>query len=39
MVSEAGAFLVDESLNDWRGQGYDDSVPGEVTKTSPNQTT
>ena len=24
-----------ESLNDWEGRGYDDSVPGEVTKTAP----
>ena len=24
-----------DSFNDWRGRGYDDSVPGEVTKTIP----
>ena len=24
-----------ELFNDWGGQGYDDSVPGEVTKTAP----
>ena len=24
-----------EVFNDWRGRGYDDFVPGEVTKTAP----
>ena len=24
-----------ELFNDWGGRGYDDSVPGEVTKTAP----
>ena len=24
-----------ECFNNWRGRGYDDSVPGEVTKTTP----
>ena len=24
-----------ELFNDWGGRGYDDSVPGEVTKTRP----
>ena len=24
-----------ECSNDWGGRGYDDSVPGEVTKTTP----
>ena len=24
-----------ECFNDWGGRGYDDSVPGEVTKTTP----
>ena len=24
-----------EGFNDWGGQGYDDFVPGEVTKTAP----
>ena len=24
-----------EGLNDWGGRGYDDFVPGEVTKTAP----
>ena len=28
-------LLVLECFNDWRGRGYDDSVPGEVTKTTP----
>ena len=26
---------VGEGFNDWGGQGYDDFVPGEVTKTAP----
>ena len=26
-----------ESFNDCRGRGYDDSVPGEVTKTAPSR--
>ena len=25
----------DEGFNDWGGRGYDDFVPGEVTKTAP----
>ena len=25
----------EECFNDWGGRGYDDSVPGEVTKTTP----
>ena len=25
----------DEGFNDWGGRGYDDFVPGEVTKTTP----
>ena len=25
----------DEGFNDWEGRGYDDFVPGEVTKTAP----
>ena len=25
---------VSEGFNDWRGRGYDDFVPGEVTKTA-----
>ena len=25
----------DELFNDWGGRGYDDFVPGEVTKTAP----
>ena len=24
-----------ECFNDWVGRGYDDSVPGDVTKTTP----
>ena len=24
-----------EGFNDWGGRGYDDFVPGEVTKTAP----
>ena len=30
-----------EGFNDWGGRGYDDFVPGEVTKTAPsgNETT
>ena len=24
-----------EGLNDWGGRGYDDFIPGEVTKTAP----
>ena len=27
-------LLHNESFNDWGGRGYDDSVPGEVTKTA-----
>ena len=26
---------VNEGFNDWGGRGYDDCVPGEVTKTDP----
>ena len=26
---------ISECFNDWGGRGYDDSVPGEVTKTTP----
>ena len=26
---------VNEGFNDWGGRGYDDFVPGEVTKTAP----
>ena len=26
-----------EGFNDWGGRGYDDFVPGEVTKTAPSQ--
>ena len=29
--------LTSESFNDWGGRGYDDSVPGVVTKTSPSE--
>ena len=25
----------EECFNDWGGRGYDDAVPGEVTKTTP----
>ena len=25
----------EEGFNDWGGRGYDDFVPGEVTKTAP----
>ena len=32
--SGAGTETV-ESFNVWEGRGYDDSVPGEVTKTTP----
>ena len=28
------AFVIFESFNDWGGRGYDDFVPGEVTKTA-----
>ena len=27
--------LTIKCFNDWRGRGYDESVPGEVTKTTP----
>ena len=27
--------LTFEGFNDWGGRGYDDFVPGEVTKTAP----
>ena len=26
-----------EGFNDWGGRGYDDFVPGEVTKTAPSE--
>ena len=26
-----------EGFNNWRGRGYDDFVPGEVTKTAPSR--
>ena len=32
LVQFQGAF---EGFNDWGGRGYDDFVPGEVTKTAP----
>ena len=28
-------FGAQEGFNDWGGRGYDDFVPGEVTKTAP----
>ena len=28
-----GILYRNECFNDWGGRGYDDSVPGEVTKT------
>ena len=28
-------YIIYEQFNDWRGRGYDDFVPGEVTKTAP----
>ena len=28
-------FSLKEGFNDWGGRGYDDFVPGEVTKTAP----
>ena len=28
-------FCIFERFNDWGGRGYDDFVPGEVTKTAP----
>ena len=31
---EKGAM---EGFNDWGGRGYDDFVPGEVTKTAPSR--
>ena len=30
-----GVSNVFEGFNDWGGRGYDDFVPGEVTKTAP----
>ena len=27
--------FISESFNDWGGRGYDDCVPGEITKTDP----
>ena len=34
MVPEAEAF---ESFNDWGGRGYDDFIPGVVTKTATSE--
>ena len=28
---------LDEGFKDWGGRGYDDFVPGEVTKTAPSE--
>ena len=28
-------ITINEGFNDWGGRGYDDFVPGEVTKTAP----
>ena len=34
--SHATVFCLDlERFNNWGGRGYDDFVPGEVTKTAP----
>ena len=33
--TESGPDSRDEGFNDWGGRGYDDFVPGEVTKRSP----
>ena len=30
-----GALSPTECFNDWGGRAYDDSVPGEVTKSTP----
>ena len=34
LISRARTVIT-EGFNDWEGQGYDDFVPGEVTKTTP----
>ena len=33
--AEGGAVSINKLFNDWGGRGYDDSIPGEVTKTDP----
>ena len=32
---DEGTVAMPEGFNDWGGRGYDDFVPGEVTKTAP----
>ena len=32
---EESSISSDEGFNDWGGRGYDDFVPGEVTRTAP----
>ena len=34
-VNHTIAQILAECFNDWGGRGYDDSVPGDVTKTTP----
>ena len=34
-AAQAQVTVTQECFNDWEGRGYDDSVPGEVTKTTP----
>ena len=33
--SDTGVERMQECFNDWGGRGYDDSVPGDGTKTTP----
>ena len=35
VVTRASLCGTSEGFNDWGGRGYDDFVPGEVTKTAP----
>ena len=35
LMIRSSLHLSKEGFNDWGGRGYDDFVPGEVTKTAP----